>query len=79
MAPVRLRHAQSGARERCGMELIREVERANDLTWSERLLYTGIAQREAREAVRDEQEWRSRCIERYQRQGYEVVATPAPR
>jgi len=79
VAPVRLRHAQTGANERCGIELIREVQRANDLTWSERLFYTWTARREARQAVQDEERWRQQCVDRYQRQGYEVMATPAPR
>lgn len=79
VSPVRLRHAQSGARERCGVELIREVQRLNDLTWVERIFFSRSANREAREAVRDEQEWRRQCTERYQRQGYEVVTAPSPR
>ena len=77
--PVRLRHAQTGAHERCGLELIREVQRRNDLTWVERLFFSRSANRGAREAVRDEQEWRRQCTERYQRQGYEVVAAPSSR
>ena len=77
--PVRLRHAQTGARERCGLELIREVQRRNDLRWTERLFYWRMASRDAREAVRGEQEWRRLCVERYRTQGYEVVATPSPR
>jgi hypothetical protein len=79
IAPLRLRNAQTGAQERCGMELIRAVQRANDLTWSERLFYTWTAQREAREAVQDEERWRLQCVERYRQQGYEVVSTPPPR
>jgi hypothetical protein len=77
VAPIRLRHAQTGARERCGIELIREVQRANDLTWSERLFYTWTAQREARQAVEDEERWRHQCVERYRQRGYEVVSGPA--
>jgi hypothetical protein len=79
VAPLRLRNAQTGARERCGIELIRAVQRANDLTWAERLFYTGTAQREARDAVQDEERWRQRCVERYRPQGYEVVSTPPSR
>lgn len=79
LPPVRLRNAQIGARERCGMELIRQVERLNDLTWVERIFFSLSANRAAREAVRDEQAWRRQCIERYQRQGYEVVTAPSPR
>jgi hypothetical protein len=78
IAPVRLRNAQTGAQERCGTELIRAVQRANDLTWSERVFYTWAAQREAREAVQDEEWWRQQCVERYRQQGYEVVSTPSP-
>jgi len=78
LPPVRLRHA-SGARERCGVELIREVQRLNDLTWVERLFYSRSANREAGEAVKNEHEWRRQCTERYQRQGYEVVTAPSPR
>jgi hypothetical protein len=79
IAPIRLRHTQTGANERCGIELIRAVQRANDLTWSERIFFTWTAQREAREAVQDEELWRQQCVERYKRQGYEVVSTPPPR
>ena len=79
LPPVRLRHAQTGARERCGLELIREVQRLNDLTWVQRLFFSRSASRDAREAVRNEQDWRRQCIERYQRQGYEVVTAPSPR
>jgi hypothetical protein len=74
VAPIRLRHATTGARERCGIELIRAVERANDLTWSERIFYRWTAEREAREAVQDEEQWRQRCVEKYRQQGYEVVS-----
>lgn len=76
IAPLRLRNTQTGARERCGIEMIRAVERANDLTWSERLFYRWSAEREAREAVQDEERWRQQCVERYRQQGYEVVSTP---
>lgn len=79
LPPVRLHNAQTGVRERCGIELIREVERLNDLTWVERIFFSLSANREAREAVRDEQAWRRACIERYQRQGYEVVTSASPR
>ena len=77
--PVRLRHAQTGAHARCGLELIREVQRRDDLRWVERLLFSRSANREAREAVRNEQDWRRQCIERYQGQGYQVVTAPSPR
>jgi hypothetical protein len=79
IAPLRLRNAQTGVQERCGIELIRAVQRANDLTWSERLFYTWSAQHEARQAVEDEERWRQQCVERYKQQGYEVVSTPPPR
>ena len=79
IAPIGLRSAQSGARERCGIEMIRAVQRANDLTWSERIFYRWSAEREAREAVQDEEQWRQRCVERYRQQGYEVVSTPPSR
>lgn len=72
--PVRLR-APSGVQARCGLEMIREVQRANDLAWTE-VLYWWSAQAEARRAVRDEEAWRQRCVERYRQQGYEVVSTP---
>lgn len=78
-SPVRLRHAQTGAHERCGIELIREVQRANDLTWPERLFYGWSAQREARQAVQGEERWRQQCVERYKQQGYEVMSTPPAR
>ena len=78
IAPIRL-HAQSGARERCGIEVIREVQRANDLTWSERIFYRRYAERAGRQAVQDEEQWRQRCVERYGQRGYEVVATPPSR
>lgn len=79
IAPIRLRNVQTGARERCGIELIREVERANDLTWSERLFYSWSAPLEARRAVADEERWRQQCVDRYRQQGYEVVSGPPPR
>jgi hypothetical protein len=79
IAPLRLRNAQTGAQERCGIEMIRAVLRANDLTWSERLFYKWTAEREAREAVQDEEQWRQQCVERYRKQGYEVVSTPPAR
>ena len=79
IAPVRLRHTQTGAHERCGTELIRGVVRANDLTWSERLFFTWSARREARQAVQDEERWRQQCVERYKQRGYEVVSTPPAR
>lgn len=75
IAPIRLR-APSGAHAQCGLELIREVQRANDLGWSERLVYWWSAQSEARRAVRDEEAWRQRCVERYRQQGFEVVSAP---
>ena len=75
VAPVQLR-APSGVRAQCGMEMICEVQRAGDLTWSERLFYWWSARSEARRAVRDEEEWRRRCVERYRQQGYEVVSAP---
>lgn len=76
ISPIWLR-APSGARARCGIEMIREVQRAGDLTWSERIFYWRSAQVEARRAVQDEEQWRKLCVERYRQQGYEVVATPA--
>ena len=79
IAPLRLRNTQTGAHERCGIELVREVQRANDLTWSERIFFTWTAQREARQAVQDEERWRQQCVDRYKRQGYEVMSTPPPR
>lgn len=79
MAPVRLRSTQTGARERCGMEFIREVQRANDLGWSEQLIYTWSARSEAQAALQDEAEWRQRCVERFRKQGYEVVTDPPAR
>ena len=79
IAPVRLRHTQTGAHERCGTELIREVQRANDLTWSERLFFTGSAQAAARRAVQDEERWRQQCVDRFKQRGFEVVSTPPAR
>lgn len=79
IAPIRLRHTQTGARERCGIELIRDVERANDLTWSERIFFKWWAERDARRAVQDEEQWRQQCVERYRQAGYEVDSTPPPR
>ena len=79
IAPIRLRNTQTGAHERCGIELIRQVQRANDLTWSETIFFSWRAKREAREAVQDEERWRQQCVERYKQQGYEVVSTPSPR
>lgn len=79
IAPLRLRHTQTGANERCGIEMIREVQRANDLTWPERIFFPWTAQREARHAVADEERWRQQCVDRYKRQGYEVVSSPPPR
>ena len=73
--PILLRSA-SGAHARCGIEFVREVQRAQDLGWSERLVYWWSAQGDARQAVRDEEEWRQRCVERYRQQGFEVVSTP---
>lgn len=79
IAPVRLRNTQTGAHERCGTELIREVQRANDLTWSERLFFGWSAPAEARRAVQDEERWRQQCVERYKQRGYEVVSDPPAR
>jgi predicted ATPase len=79
IAPVRLRNTQTGVNERCGTELIREVQRANDLTWSERLFFAWSARREAHRAVEDEERWRQQCVDRYKQRGYEVVSTPPAR
>ena len=79
IAPVRLRNTQTGAHERCGTELVREVVRANDLTWSELLFFTWKARADARRAVQDEERWRQQCVERYRQRGYEVVSTPPAR
>ena len=75
IAPIVLR-SPSGAHARCGIEFIRQVQRAEDLNWSERLVYWWSAQGDARLAVRDEEAWRQRCVERYRQQGFEVVSTP---
>jgi hypothetical protein len=79
LAPLRLHNAQTGANERCGIEMIREVQRANDLTWAERIGYTWSARAEARRAVQDEEQWRQKCVERFRQKGFEVVAAPAAR
>ena len=79
IAPIRLRNPQTGAHERCGTELIREVQRANDLTWSERLFFGLTAPGVARRAVEDEERWRQQCVDRYKQRGYEVVSTPPAR
>ena len=79
IAPVRLRNTQTGAHERCGTELIREVQRANDLTWSERLFFGWSAPGAARRAVQDEERWRQQCVDRYKQRGYEVVSDPPAR
>jgi hypothetical protein len=79
IAPVRLRNTQTGIHERCGIDLIREVVRANDLTWSERLFFGWSAPRDARRAVQDEERWRQQCVERFTQRGYEVVSTPPAR
>ncbi len=79
IAPVRLRNTQTGAHERCGTELIREVQRTNDLTWSERLFFGWSAPAAARRAVQDEERWRQQCVERYKQRGYEVVSDPPAR
>ena len=79
IAPIRLRNAQTGVHERCGTELIREVQRANDLTWSERLFFTWSAQAAARRAVQDEERWRQQCVDRFKQRGFEVVSTPPAR
>ena len=76
IATLRLHNAQTGANERCGTELIRQVQRANDLTWSERLFFAWSAPREAQRAVQDEERWRQQCVERYKQRGFEVVSTP---
>ena len=79
IAPLRLRNPQTGAHERCGTELIREVQRANDPTWSERLLFGWTAPSVARRAVEDEERWRQQCVDRYKQRGFEVVSTPPRR
>ena len=75
IAPLRLRHAQTGVNERCGTELIREVQRANGLTWSERIFFSWSAHRAAQRAVQDEERWRQQCVERFKQRGFEVVST----
>lgn len=75
VTPIVLR-SPAGAHARCGIEFIREVQRADDLGWSEQLIYTWSARSDARQAVRAEEEWRQRCVERYRQQGFEVVAGP---
>ena len=79
IAPVKLRNTQTGAHERCGTELMREVQRANDLTWSERLFFGWTAPAAARRAVQEEERWRQQCVERYKQRGYEVVSDPPAR
>ena len=76
IAPVRLKNSQTGVNERCGTALIRDVQRANDLTWSERLFFTWSARRAARQAVQDEEQWRQRCVDRFKPRGFEVVSAP---
>jgi hypothetical protein len=77
--PVRLRNPQTGVQERCGIDMIREVVRANDLAWSERLIYTWSARSEARRAVQDEESWRQACVDRFKQRGFEVVSAPPSR
>jgi hypothetical protein len=79
IAPIRLHNAQTGVNERCGIDMIREVVRANDLTWSERLFFTWSARSEARRAVQDEERWRQACVDRFKQRGYEVVSQPPAR
>jgi hypothetical protein len=79
IAPIRLRNAQTGINERCGIDMIREVQRANDLGWSERLFFTGSARAAARRAVQDEERWRQGCVDRFKQRGFEVVSTPPAR
>jgi hypothetical protein len=79
VAPIRLRNPQTGANERCGTELIRDVQRANDLTWSERLFFGWTAPSVARRAVEEEERWRQQCVDRFKQRGYEVVSTPPAR
>jgi hypothetical protein len=78
IAPLRLHNAQTGVNERCGTELVRQVQRANDLTWSERILFSWSARRDARRAVQDEERWRQQCVDRFRQRGFEVVSTPRP-
>jgi len=77
ISPLRLHNAQTGVNERCGTELIREVQRANDLTWSERIFFSWSAHRAAQRAVQDEERWRQQCVERFKPRGFEVVSAPA--
>ena len=79
IAPLRLHNAQTGVNERCGTELIREVQRANDLTWSERIFFSWSARSAAQRAVQDEERWRQQCVERFKQRGFEVVSTPPAR
>ncbi len=79
ISPLKLHNAQTGVNERCGTELIREVERANDLTWSERIFFSWSAHRAAQRAVQDEERWRQDCVERFKQRGFEVVSTPPAR
>jgi hypothetical protein len=79
IAPIRLRHTQTGVHERCGIDMIREVVRANDLTWSERLFFTWSARSTALRAVQDEERWRQACVDRFKGRGYEVVSGPPAR
>ena len=79
IAPLRLHNAQTGVNERCGTELIREVQRANDLTWSERIFFSWSARSAAQRAVQDEERWRQECVERFKQRGFEVVSTPPAR
>ncbi len=74
MSVIRLRNPQTGQKARCGAELIREVQRGSDLTFSEELFYAASASRAARQALRDEEAWRQQCVERYRQQGFEVVS-----
>ena len=75
IAPVRLHNAQTGVNERCGTALIREVQRASDLTWSERIFYSWSARRAAQRAVQDEERWRQQCVERFKPRGFEAIST----
>ena len=75
IAPLRLRNAQTGVNERCGTELIREVQRASGLTWSERIFYSWSARRAAQRAVQDEERWRQQCVERFKPRGFEAIST----
>jgi hypothetical protein len=79
IAAIRLHNAQTGVNERCGIDMIREVVRANDLTWSERLFFTWKARADARRAVEDEERWRQQCVDRFKQRGFEVATTPSAR